>query len=106
MKKSIVLISLLIIAIAMIVLGCTGSNNSGSPTVTPAPPTATGATTVPAGSVATVPAIPSVAPAVNSSVTAATSNISAGVNATNSTYIDPSIVDITNETDESVPNLG
>jgi PBP1b-binding outer membrane lipoprotein LpoB len=105
MKKSIVLISLLIIAIAMIVLGCTGSNNSGSLTVTPAP-AATGATTVPAGSVATVPAIPSVAPAVNSSVTAATSNISAGVNATNSTYIDPSIVDITNETDESVPNLG
>ena len=105
MKRSIMLISLLIIVAAIVVLGCTGNNNSGTPTVTP-PPTATGATSVPAGSVATVPAIPSVAPAVNSSVTTATSNISAGVNATNSTYIDPSIVDITNETDESVPDLG
>lgn len=102
MKRSIALLSMLVIAAALLVLGCTGSNNSGSPTATPAPSAISG-TSTPA---ALPSALPSVAPAVNASVSDATTNISAGINATNSTYIDPSIADITNETDESVPNLG
>jgi len=88
MKKSTAILSILIIVATLLAMGCTGSNNSSGPTATSIP----AATPMPTTSI--------------TSSSAALSNISAGLNTTNSTYIDPSIVDITNETDESVPDEG
>ncbi len=98
MKRSTAILSMFIIAVSLLALGCTGSNNSSNSsgsTATPAP-TAINNTPVPSGDGATATAVPTID---------VDSNISAAINTTNSTYIDPSIVDITNETDESIPNF-
>ena len=79
MKKSLAILSMLILVAALLALGCAGRNNANNPTATPIPP---------AASVAAAPMI-----------TVAPDN-------SNSTYIDPSLADITNESDESVPDEG
>ena len=89
MKKSTILIALLIVAVALFALGCAG-RNTNNPTATTAPgtPEVTGTTQ------ATAMAPPMVTPIVTPAAT------------DDSADIDPSLADITNESDESVPDEG
>ena len=80
MKKSLAILSMLIIVVALLALGCAGRNNANTPTSTPIHPAATG--------------------------TAAAPMITVAPDNSNSTYIDPALADITNESDESVPDEG
>lgn len=74
---------MLIIVAALLALGCTGRNNANTSTATPVP------------SVGSVTATPVAAPM-----------ITVGPDNNSSTYIDPSLADIGNESDESVPDEG
>jgi hypothetical protein len=82
MKKSLAILSMLVIVAALLALGCKGRNNANTPTSTPVP-TVTG----------------TIAPT-------ATPTATVGADNTSSSYIDPSLADIGNESDESVPDEG
>ncbi len=83
MKKSMAILSMLIIVAALLALGCAGRNNASTSTATPVPP---------AGSITATPV--------------AGPMVTVGPDNNSSTYIDPSLADITNESDESVPDEG